>query len=128
MRRFATLAKLVFKMFPDAIRHMKLQVGVAVVEFLCQPYLFGTQRLSVRFSRVLFMWGAVADMTTHDNQRGPVMRIEERFVSLCQLPQIVCITDVRNIPSVTREPCSYIFRKSEAGRPLDGDAIVVINP
>jgi len=50
---------------------------------------------------------------------------------LCELSQqldVVGIADAQDVPPITQEPGRNVFREGDAGVPLNGDMVVVVDP
>ena len=82
----------------------------------------------MRFSAVLLVRRAPADVTVHDDDRRPVARSQERAEAGANHVQVVGIGDVRDIPTVRGESRRHIFGKRERRAAFDGDPVAIIDP
>src|SRR5262249_49276698 len=99
----AASADAVAEVLVYAVGNEKLRILGPAVEPLGGPDLVRAERLAVGGAGVLLVWGAPGDVTLHDDQRRPVVRLsaeQERAVQLCQ---IVRITDSLHGPTVAEE-------------------------
>src|SRR6266566_1606841 len=110
----AALAHAVSELIVDAVRNQKLRVFRPAVISL-HPFDFRfAQRLTLRFVRVLLVRRAVADVAVDNDERWPIVGLEEVFIRAPEHLEIVRIGDVRDVPSVARKARCYVF----AERPL----------
>ena len=83
----------------------------------------------MRVRRILLVRRAVADVAVDDDQRRPVVGLQERLVGAAEHRQIVGIGDARDVPAVARHTSSSTSSSNDhfAG-PFDRDAVVVVDP
>ena len=76
----SALADAIAEMFLHAFRHQELGVFRPSVVALGQPDLFFAEGFAMGFAAVVLVRGAVTDVTVHDDQRRPVLGIEESLI------------------------------------------------
>ena len=124
----AALAHAVSELIVDAVRNQKLRVFRPAVISLHQFDFRFAQRLTMRFVRVLLVRRAVADVAVDNDERWPIVGLEEVFIRAPEHLEIVRIGDVRDVPSVARKARCYVFAERPLGRPVQRHAVVVVNP
>src|ERR1043166_4741850 len=90
--------------------------------------LIVAERLAVSFRSILPVWRTVADMAVEDDESRPALGLTENVESVLDAVGVVGIANAQNVPSITEETRRDVFGESDAGVPLDRDAVVVINP
>ena len=91
-----------------------------------QFHFFLAERRAVRFKSVLLVRRAIADMRTHENQRGTFplgLRRTQRAVNRFK---IVSILNRLRVPAIRFETPGTIFREGDVGRSGKRDVVVVI--
>ena len=71
---------------------------------------------------------APADMAVYDDQSRAIAGLLERAKARADQVQIVGVGNVRDVPSVSGEPRSYIFRERQRSAAFDRDPIAVVDP
>src|SRR5262249_50168576 len=64
----------------------------------------------------------------HNDQRRPVGRVEKGAEGPVQHLQVIGVADTRDVPAVANEAGGHVVAERQFGVPLDGDAVVVIDP
>ena len=67
-------------------------------------------------------------MTIDDDERGPVLGVEEILVAAGEHLEVVRVRDPCDIPAVPGEARGNVFAERPLGGAVQGDAIVVVNP
>src|SRR4029453_1674752 len=71
------------------------------------------QRLTMGFGRVLFMWGAVADVGVQDDEGRPALGLLEDFQRLLDTIDVVGVPRPQNVPPITEESRGDVFRERD---------------
>ena len=115
-------------MLVHAVRDQEFRVLRPTIIVFGEPDFFFAQRLAVRRAGVLFVRRAVGDVAVHDDQRGPVRGVVERFERPRQHLQIVGVADPRDVPAICHEARGYVIAKRQRCVALNADVIVVVDP
>ena len=89
-------------------------------------HLFGSQRLAVRVRRVLLVRRAVADVAPADDERGP-RGLGDRLLQRLRHLVVVERVGAQHLPAVGLEALRRVVAERDAGRPVDGDVVVVVH-
>src|SRR6267154_6583389 len=71
---------------------------------------------------------APADVAIHDDKRWTIVGLLERAETRANHVQIICVSDVRDVPAVCGKSRGYVFGKRERSSSLDRDPVAVVNP
>src|SRR6478752_3249211 len=85
-----------------------------VISFGSPNFLF-TQGFPMGCAGVLFGWAAVGDMAVHNKERGTVVGVLECGKSTRQHRQVVGVADSQDVPTITEETRSDVFREGQGG-------------
>ena len=111
VRLRASLAHAILELIVHAVRNEKSCILGPSVILLHQLDFCFAQRFAVRFVRILFVRRTISDVAINDDQCRPVFCFQEILVRACEHFEVVCIGNVRDVPSVTCKACGYIFAK-----------------
>ena len=116
------------EMLVDTVGHKKLCVLWPAVAALREPDLLVSKGLAVSRSRVLLVRGAVANVTVQNDEGGAFLGLAENIEGMLDALDVVGVAHAQNVPPVRQESRLNVFCKSDARAPLDGDAVVVVDP
>ena len=87
-----------------------------------------TERFAMSFVRILLVRRAVPDVRINNDKGRLVVVLLRVFVAAGKLQKIVGVSNAGDVPAVTDKPRHYVFAERPAGRTVEGDAIVIVNP
>src|SRR5262245_36939627 len=115
-------------MFVDAVGHKEFRVLGPAVTALGKPNLVVSKWLAMSRGCVLFVRGAVADVTVEHNESGTLFGFAEDVEGALNAFDVVGVTDAQDVPTVTQKPSCDVLSEGDARVTLDGDVVVVVDP
>ncbi len=115
-------------MIINPIRHKKLCILGPAVTPLGEADFLIAERFAVRFRRVLFMRGTVADMAVHNDESGAAFGLPENCERMLDSVNVVGVTNPQNAPTISEEPRRNILRERDSCVALNGNMVVVPDP
>src|ERR1700756_2196391 len=122
------LANSFAEVLANAIRDEELCIFRPAIGPLGQSNLTFSQRLTMGGARVLFTWGAIGDVSIHDDQCRAVGSVQKSLIGTSQHFEIIRVADPRYVPAIAHEARGDVFTECEIRVSFDGDVIVIINP
>src|SRR5208337_5022779 len=116
------------EMLLDALGDKELRILGPTVEALAEADLLVAQGLAMSLGSVLLVRRTIADVAIQDNKCGAALRLTECLQGVLDAVNVVGVANAQDIPPITQEPGRNVFRKGNAGVPLNGDMVIVVNP